>query len=120
MARYKHTDIEEGQSIFLTVNLKEQLIPETFEYMLNDLIGKKIDISMFDDNYKNDKTGSKAIPPAVLIKLIIYGYSKGLKSSRKLMALNDENIIAKALTGDMNIHWTTIADFISSNGEKFQ
>jgi len=120
MARYKHTDIEEGQSIFLTVNLKEQLMPGTFEYMLNDLIGKKIDISMFDDNYKNDKTGAKAIPPAVLVKLIIYGYSKGLKSSRKLMALNSENIIAKALTGDMNIHWTTIADFIASNGEKFQ
>jgi len=120
MARYKHTDIEQGQIIFLTVNLKGQLVPETFEYMLNDLIGKKIDISMFDQNYKNDKTGSKAIPPAALVKLIIYGYSKGMKSSRKLMALNNENIIAKALTGDMNIHWTTIANFISSNSEKFQ
>jgi len=81
---------------------------------------KKIDISVFDDNYKNDKTGSKAIPPAAHVKLIIYGYSKGLKSSRKLMALNDENITAKALTGDMKIHWTTIAEFISSNSEKFQ
>jgi len=120
MARYKHTDVEEGQSVFLTINLKEQLVPETFEYMLNDLLGKKIDISMFDENYKNDKTGSKAIPPAALLKLIIYGYSKGIKSSRKLMDLNNENVIAKALTGDMNIHWTTIADFISSNSEKFQ
>ena len=62
MARYKHADIEDGQGIFLTVNLKEQLLPETFEYMLNDLIGGKIDISMFDENYTNDKTGSRAIP----------------------------------------------------------
>ena len=120
MARYKHTDVENGQGIFLTVNLQEQLLPETFEYMLNDLIGKKIDVSMFDQNYKNDVTGSRAIPPAALIKLIIYGYSKGIKSSRKLMALSNENMIAKALTGDMEPHWTTIADFISSNGEKFQ
>ena len=120
MARYKHTDVENGQGIFLAVNLKEQLLPGTFEYMLNDLICSKIDVSVFDENYNNDKTGCKAIPPPVLIKLIIYGYSKGIKSSRKLMGLSQENIIAKALTGDMKIHWTTIADFISSNSEKFQ
>jgi len=120
MARYKHTEAENGQGLFLTVNLQEQLLPETFEYMLNDLIGKKIDISIFDDNYTNDETGSKAIPPAVLIKLIIYGYSKGIKSSRKLMDLAKENIIVKALTGDMEPHWTTIANFISGNSEKFQ
>ena len=120
MARYKQTEAGNGQGLFLSVNLQEQLLPETFEYMLNDLIGRKIDISIFDTNYKNDKTGSKAIPPAVLIKLIIYGYSKGLKSSRKLMDLARENIIAKALTEDMEPHWTTIANFISGNSEKFQ
>jgi len=120
MARYKYSDIEEGQSIFLTVNLKEQLLSGTFEYMLNELIGRKIDISTFDKNYNNDKTGSKAIPPEVLIKLIIYGYYKGIKSSRKICDLSKENIIAKALTGDMEAHWTTIADFISINSEKFK
>jgi len=120
MPNYKKSDIEDGQTIFLTVNLKEQLQPGTFEYMLNDLIGRKIEISMFDENYKNDKTGSKAIPPSVLIKLIIYGYYKGVKSSRKIMELANKNIIAKALTGDMEMHWTTIADFISRNSEKFK
>jgi transposase len=120
MARYKHTDAVDGQGMFLTVNLKNQILPETFEYMLNDLIGKKIDVNIFDENYKNDKTGSKAIPPAVLLKLIIYGYSKGMISSRKLMSLGEENIIAKALTNNMEPHWTTIANFISNNSEKFQ
>ena len=120
MARYKHTDAEDGQGMFLTVNLKEQLLPGTFEYMLNDLIGNQIDVSMFDMNYKNDETGAKAIPPAALIKLIIYGYSKGKKSSRGLWELANNNIIAKALTADMDMHWTTIAEFISSNNEKFQ
>jgi len=120
MARYKHTEAEYGQGMFLTVNLQKQLLHGTFEYMLNDLIGGKIDVSMFDDNYKNDKTGSKAIPPSVLIKLIIYGYYKGVISSRKLAGLGRENITAKALTGDTEPHWTTIANFISSNGERFQ
>jgi hypothetical protein len=51
------------------------------------------------------------------LKLIIYGYYNGCKSSRKIDALNRNNIIAKALTGDMEIHWTTIAEFISGNKE---
>ena len=120
MARYKHTDAEGGQGMFLTVNLKGQLPPGTFEHMLNGLIGNQIDASMFGMNYKNDGTGAKAMPPAALIKLIIYGYSKGKKSSRGLWELAGNNIIAKALTADMEVHWTTIAKFISSNNEKFQ
>jgi transposase len=120
MARYKHTEAGNGQGLFLSINFKEQLLPGTFEYMLNDLIRKRIDISMFDKNYKNDRTGAKAIPPGVLIKLIIYGYLKGVKSSRGLDELSRNNIIAKALAEDMEPHWTTIADFISSNGELFK
>ena len=120
MARYKHSDIEDGQGRFLQVSFKKQLLPGSFEYMLNDLIGNRIDISMFDKNYKNDGTGATAIPPSALIKLIIYGYYKGVNSSRKLHDLARENIAAMALTGDMEPHWTTIADFISGNSEKFQ
>jgi transposase len=120
MAKYKHTDIEYGQGLFLTVNLKEQLLPGTFEYMLNSLIGSKIDISEFDQNYKNDDTGANAIAPCVLIKLIIYGYLKGAYSSRKIYELGKRNIIAKSLSEGLEPHWTTIADFISSNSEIFQ
>jgi len=119
MAKYRTTDVATGQGLFLTVNLKEQLIPGTFEYMLDELIGTKIDTSVFDKNYKNDLTGASAVPPTVLMKLIIYGYSKGRKSSRELATLNRHNIIAKALTGDMEIHFTTIADFIAGNSEAF-
>jgi hypothetical protein len=120
MARYKHTDAEAGQGMFLSVNLKKQLLPGSFEHMLDELVGGKIDISVFDNNYKNDGTGATAIPPAALIKLIIYGYSKGNISSRSLWDLGMNNIVAKALTCDMEPHWTTTADFISHNGEKFK
>ena len=113
MAKYRTTDAAAGQGLFLTVNLKEQLLPGTLEYMLDELIGTKIDTSIFDKHYNNDQTGARAVPPAVLLKLILYGYSKGQNSSRKLWNLSRENIVAKALTGDMDIHFTTIADFIS-------
>jgi transposase len=117
MARYRTTDVASGQGLFLSVNLQEQLLPDSFEYMLNEIIGTKIDLSVFDKKYKNDLTGASAVPPSVLLKLIIYGYYNGRISSRKIYELNNNNIIAKALTGDMEIHWTTIADFVSGNKE---
>jgi len=119
MARYRETDATAGQGLFLAINLKEQLLPGTFEYMLDEIISTKIDTSVFDKKYKNDLTGARAVPPSALLKLIIYGYYNGCISSRKLYELNNNNIIAKALTGDMEIHWTTIADFISGSAKEF-
>jgi transposase len=115
MARYRTTDAAYGQGLLLSVNLKEQLLPNSFEKMLNEIIGTKIPLSIFDEKYKNDHVGASAVPPSVLLKLIFYGYFKGCISSRKLYELNNNNIIAKALTGDMYIHWTTIAEFVSGN-----
>ena len=120
MARYKHTDAASGQGLFMSIKLKEQLIPGTFEHMLDRIIGTKVDISAFDRKYKNDLTGASAIPPSALLKLVIYGYSKGCNSSRKLSELNENNIIAKALTSDMRIHWTTIGDFVSQNSKEIK
>jgi transposase len=120
MAKYKRSDAEAGQGMFLTVNLKEQLLPETFEYTLNKLIDNEIDVSEFDSEYKNDKTGRPGIDPRTLLKLILYGYSHGMQSSRKIEELSRDNIIAKALTRDIEADHSTIAGFVSGNSEKLK
>ena len=51
MARYKHTDNSQG--MFLSVNLQEQLLPDTFEWTIDYLINK-IDISSFEQKYKKE------------------------------------------------------------------
>ena len=48
MARYKETDKDQGQ--FLAVNSGEQLVQGTFDYTLNDLIDRKMDLRIFDEN----------------------------------------------------------------------
>jgi hypothetical protein len=77
MAKYRTTDVAGGQGLFLSVNLREQLLPGSFEHMLNEIIGTRIDMGVFDKKYKNDLTGAGAVPPSVLLKLIIYGYYNG-------------------------------------------
>jgi hypothetical protein len=51
------------------------------------------------------------------LKVILYCYSKGIITSRKIENACRENIIAKALAEDSEPDHATIAAFISANGE---
>ena len=53
MARYKHIDTSPR---FLAVDLQRQLLPGTFEYAMNRLIDRELDLSGFDVRFKNDVT----------------------------------------------------------------
>lgn len=118
MAIYREYNCQ--QSLMLPIVLEEQLIPGTFEYTLNVLIQKELDLSLFDKRYVNDATGAPALDPKLLLKLILFCYSKGIVSSRKIMELARTNIIAKALCADEVPHYTTIAAFISSMAKEIK
>ena len=38
----------------------------------------RLDMSIFDERYKNDNTGAPAYDPAILLKIVIYAYSRGI------------------------------------------
>ena len=118
MAHYK--DTEKGQGLFLTVNLSEQIVPGTFEYTLDNLIGEKLDLSIFDRKYNNDETGAAAIEPGILLKIILYCYSMGIISSRKIAKMCETNMVVKALAEDTEPHYTTISNFVSGMGGEIE
>ncbi|MFZ3089045.1 MAG: transposase, partial [Nitrospirota bacterium] len=112
MARFKEYDYSQGK--FIPVHFDKQILSGTFEHTLHYLIDKEIDLSIFDSRYQNDETGAPAYDPAILLKIILYAYSLGITSSRKIAQCCKENIIFMALSADTQPHFTTIADFISS------
>jgi len=116
VARYKEYDYTQGK--FIPVYFNKQILPGTFEHTLHYLIDNELDLSIFDLRYQNDKTGAPAYDPAILLKIILYAYSKGITSSRKIAKCCEENIIFMALSADTRPHFTTIADFISSTDQE--
>ncbi len=54
----------------------------------------------------------EALSPAA--RIVLYAYSRGIVSSRKIARCCQENIIFMALSADTRPHFTTIADFVSS------
>jgi len=88
MARFKETDNVQGQ--FMAVNLKEQLLPDTFEWAVDYMINNA-DMSLFEERYDNDKRGACAYPPRILLKIIIYCYSRGIITSKRIEKACREN-----------------------------
>lgn len=101
------------QSVLLAIDFEDQLQPGTFEHAVHYLIEHKIDLGHFEACYQNDEGGRAAYSPAVLLKIVLFAYSKGITSSREIAWCCKHNIIFKALACDSEPHFTTIADFIS-------
>ncbi len=111
MPRYREYSYE--QSLMLPVRLADQLQPGTFEYTVNYLVDNEIDLLVFERRYSNDETGAPAYDPAILLKITLFAYSRGITSSRRIAQACEENVIFMALSADTRPHYTTIADFIT-------
>jgi len=116
MGRFKDYSYEQGK--FIPIFFDKQILPGTFEYTLSYLIDHEVDLSVFESRYQNDETGAPAYDPAIVLKIILYAYSRGIVSSRKIAQCCEENIIFMALSADTRPHFTTIAGFISSLEEE--
>jgi len=103
-----------NQTSMVVINFEDQIQPGTFEYTLHQLIDNHIDLSAFYDQYRNDKGGRSAYDPAILLKIILFAYSKGITSSREIQWQCEHNIIFKALSCDSVPHFTSVARFVSS------
>jgi hypothetical protein len=111
MARYKPYSYAQGK--FIPIHFANQILPGTFEYTLNHLIDHELDLSVFHGKFKNDETGAPAYDPAILLKIVLFAYSRGIISSRRIAQACRENVIFMAQSADTRPHFTTIADFIS-------
>jgi transposase len=112
VARYKSYSYAQGK--FIPVYFEKQIIPGTFEYSLNHLVDHELDLTIFDERYRNEETGATAYDPKILLKIILFAYSRGIVSSRRIAQACEENIIFMALSCDTKPHFTTIADFVST------
>lgn len=109
-----------NQNTMVVINFEEQIQPGTFEHAIHYLIQERMDLSVFQPKYKNDTCGRPAYDPAILLKIILFAYSRGITSSREIQWCCETNIIFKALSCDTVPHFTTIASFVSSYPEAIE
>jgi transposase len=112
MVRYKQYD--PSQILLIPVFFEEQLILGSLEFAIHTMVETRMDMSMFDGNYNNDQTGRRAYDPKILLKVVLFAYSRGFVSSHRIERTCRENVTFMALSGNQRPDHSTIAAFVSS------
>ena len=86
MPNFKPDNIH--QRTLLDVDFLEVIGTDTFEYCLYALLEREQMLSAFEAHYKNDHAGRRAYEPKLLLRVILYGYYRGITSSRTIASLS--------------------------------
>ncbi len=68
-------------------------------------------LASFYDQYREDGWGSAAYHPLMMVKVLVYGYSVGMTSSRRLAQALEEQVAFRYLSANQSPDFRTIADF---------
>jgi len=104
----------------IPIDFDAQILPGTFEHAVSVLVDTELDLTPFIETYRNDDTGAPAYHPSILLKVILFGYSRGLISSRAIAAACRKHVQFIALSADSHPDFSTIAGFVSRHGEAIQ
>lgn len=89
------------------------------------VIDKVVDQIIFQnkekfEGYRENQAGRPAYPQSIMLKLYLYGYFNGIKSSRKLEAETQRNLEVIWLLGELKPdHWT-ISNYRKEHGEEIK
>lgn len=75
------------QAKLIPLSFQQQILSRTVEYTLNYLIDHEFDFSVLAASYHDDETGTPAYDPAILLKIILYAYSRGIVLRRDIARL---------------------------------
>ena len=114
MPRFK--TVHKGLKL-LPIDFDKQLLPGTFEHALCYLVDHELDLTDFHARYRNSVEGAPAYDPAVILKIVLLAYSRGIISSRQMEAACRDHVLFMAISGDSQPHFTTLAQFVSSMGD---
>lgn len=76
----------------IPVDFQRQVLPGSFEFALCHLVDKELNLSALRSRFRNDAGGAPAFDPAVLLKIVLLAYSRGLVSSRAIEAACRHNV----------------------------
>ena len=102
----------------IPVDFQRQVLPGSFEFALCHLVDRELDLSALRSRFRNEAGGAPAFDPAVLLKIVLLAYSRGLVSSRAIEAACRHNVLFMAVSGDSCPHFTTLAAFVAELGDE--
>ena len=98
------------QTWLLPASVHEFVPPGHLAHFVRDTVREGLDLSAITGVYKGEQ-GQPPYHPGMLVALLLYGYSRGIYSSRQLARACEERVDMMAVTGLNRPDFRTISDF---------
>ncbi len=109
MAKSYKTYLPE-QSLLLPPSLREWLPDDHLAFFVSDLVDV-LDLSAITSVYERDDRGQPPYHPAMMTKVLVYGYCTGVFSSRRIARRLVDDVAFRVLAAGNTPDFRTIADF---------
>ena len=117
MARFKQgTDINQG--LLLPPSLRDWLPEDHLAWFIRDAV-QSLDVDALLDHYRACGKGELPYDPRMMLRVLIYAYSTGTFSSRKIARQLEENVAYRVLAENQMPKHRTIARFRQTHLDKF-
>lgn len=110
-------DSFQDQMQLLPSSLEEHIEADHLARFVNMAV-EELDTSVIEDQYS--EKGQHAYHPKMLLKILIYGYAIGIRSSRKISRSCREHVVFMWLSGRQAPDFRTVSDFRSEKLENFK
>ena len=105
------------QVYFLPPDARDWLPPGHLAWQVLDSVAQ-MDLSGFLRGYRRDGLGGAAYHPAVMLALLLYCYSKGVRSSREIEMASHDDVGARVILGNHHPDHSTIARFVDRHQDQ--
>jgi transposase len=99
------------QSFLLPPDLRDWLPEDHLAWFVVDAVGV-MDLSAFYAAYREDGLGRAAYEPSMMVALILYCWSRGMRSSRRIERACLEDVACRVIAANQRPDHATIARFI--------
>jgi transposase len=110
MGDYRFLPYEPEKPLLLPPDMRTWLPDDHLALFISDLVDS-LDFSEIVDKYLHLEGGHPAYHPAMMLKLIFYGYCVGIRSSRRIEQKTYEDVAFRVLSCDTHPDHSRIADF---------
>lgn len=111
MSEKEYRDWNPAEQYLLPPSPKDWLPEDHPVYLLLEIVDE-LDLSAIEAKYQaKDPRGTRPYAPEMMTALLLYGYSVGIRSSRKLEKATYEDIPFRVLTGGNHPDHTRISEF---------
>ena len=109
MSKHFRTD-HLDQGLLFPPSLHDWLPEGHLARFIVDVI-EELDLDSIYQSYKGDGRGMAAYPPLMMVRVLLYGYCRGVVSSRKIQRATFEDVAFRYLSADTHPDHATIAAF---------